>query len=410
LTIARGPLTTVSPTGTVSENDIGGNLKDFRILPNDTLLMANVEGLMLMHRDNRDASQRIMLRKGRCQKVAVGKDGTLWAACRDGLFSVQSPHQWQPVKWNGTRIYGTDLREDDSGGVWVGTISEGVFHFKENGETVHLSVENGLTTNETHAIFITSDTLWIANNRGLDRVVGTEVTFFGLQDGLEVNETNALLIDGGSVYLARHDGLVRFPTSLNPTNTAPPRLHLTAVMARDSALSADAMPVLTHDLNDLRITLAVAAFRSRGNTLVRYRLLGLDTAWAETIGNRADIRYNALAEGDFTFEAYALNEDGIRSAETIVLTFTVLPPLLPHMVVLPALRARNRGNRGRVLLVAHQAHSRTGRAGARGRQFAAHRAQSADEPAFPLQRTQLHSGTHLAEGRGQWTEIPRQIQ
>jgi ligand-binding sensor domain-containing protein len=326
LTIARGPLTTVSPTGTVSENDIGGNLKDFRTLPNDTLLMANVEGLMLMHRDNRDASQRTMLRKGRCQKVAVGKDGTLWAACRDGLFSVQSPHQWQPVKWNGTRIYGTDLREDDSGGVWVGTISEGVFHFKENGETVHLSAENGLTTNETHAIFITSDTLWIANNRGLDRVVGTEVTFFGLQDGLEVNETNALLIDRGSVYLARHDGLVRFPTSLNPTNTAPPRLHLTAVMARDSALSADAMPLLTHDLNDLRITLAVAAFRSRGNTLVRYRLLGLDTAWAETIGNRADIRYNALAEGDFTFEAYALNEDGIRSAETIVLTFTVLPP------------------------------------------------------------------------------------
>jgi ligand-binding sensor domain-containing protein/two-component sensor histidine kinase len=326
MTIARGPLTTVSPTGAVSENDIGGNMKDFRLLPGDSLLMANVEGLMLMHRENRDVTQRTMLRKGRCQKVALGKDGTVWAAFRDGVFKGESPRQLTPVEWSGTRVYATDLREDGSGGVWVSTISEGIFHFKENGETVHVSVENGLTSNETHAIFPASDTLWIANNRGLDRVVGTEVVFFGLQDGLEVNETNDMLVDVGNVFLATHDGLVRIPTSLNPVNTAPPRLHLTAVMARDSTLSAEAMRVLTHDLNDLRITLAVAAFRSRGTALVRYRLLGLDTAWAEAIGNRADIRYNALPEGDFIFEAYALNEDGIRSAETIVLTFTVLPP------------------------------------------------------------------------------------
>lgn len=326
MTIARGPLTTVSPSGIVSENDIGGNVKDFRLLPGDTLLMANVEGLMLMHRDNRDVAKRILLRKGRCQKVALGKDGRVWAAFRDGVFHGSSPRHLQPVLWNGQRVYATDLREDGSGGVWVSTISDGIFRFMENGETHHFSTENGLTTNETYAIFTANDTIWIANNRGLDRMVGSEVVFFGLQDGLQVNETNAMLVDGGKVFLATHDGLVIIPTSTDPTNNTPPRLHLTTVTARDSVLSPAATTVLTHDLNDLRITLHVASFRSRGTAVVRYRLLGTDTTWTETAGSRAEIRYNALPEGDFRFEAYAINEDGVRSAETVSFAFSILPP------------------------------------------------------------------------------------
>ncbi len=326
MTIARGPLTSVSASGSVSENDIGGNMKDFRVLADDTLLMANVEGLMLMHRDNMDVTKRILLRKGRCQKVALGKDGHVWAAFRDGVFHGSSPRQLQPVMWNGERVYATDLREDGSGGVWVSTISDGIFRFMENGETHHFSTENGLTTNETHAIFTVNDTIWIANNRGLDRMVGSEVAFFGLQDGLEVNETNAMLVDGGRVFLATHDGLVIIPTATDPVNRKPPRLHLTAVTARDSTLSSGLTNILTHDLNDLRITLHVASFRSRGAAVVRYRLLGIDTTWTETAGSRAEIRYNALPEGDFSFEAYAINEDGVRSEETVSFAFSILPP------------------------------------------------------------------------------------
>ncbi len=324
--IARGPLTTLSASGIFSESDIGGNMKDFRITGGDSLLMANVEGLMLMHRDNHDAAKRIMLRRGRCQKVALGENDHVWAAFRDGLFHGSNPYQLAPLLWNGSRVYATDLCEDGNGGVWAGTLSDGVFHVTKKGETRHFSTKNGLSGNEVYAICAVGDTLWVANNRGLDRMVGSEVAFFGLQDGLEVNETNAMLVDGGRVFLATHDGLVIVPTATDPVNRTPPRLHLTAVTARDSTLSPALTNILTHDLSDLHITLHVASFRSRGTAVVRYRLLGIDTTWTAATGSRADIRYNALPEGDFTFEAYALNEDGIRSMETIVLPFTVLPP------------------------------------------------------------------------------------
>lgn len=326
LLIARGPLTTVSPSVRVSESDIAGNLKDFRMMRDDTLLMANVEGLMLMHRDNRDAAKRKMLRRGRCQKVALGENDHVWAAFRDGLFHGSTPYRLAPLLWNGRRIYATDLCEDGNGGVWAGTLSDGVFHFSEEGSTRHFSTKNGLSGNEVYAICAVGDTLWVANNKGLDRMVGSEVTFIGLQDGLQLNETNALLVEGGKVYLATHEGLIIVPSDIDPVNHAPPQLHLNTVTARDSILSPSLTNTLSHDLSDLRFTLTVAAFRSRGTAVVRYRLQGLDTAWAEAIGNRADIRYNALPEGDFTFEAYALNEDGIRSLETIVLPFTVMPP------------------------------------------------------------------------------------
>ncbi len=51
---------------------------------------------------------------------------------------------------------------------------------------------------------------------------------------------------------------------------------------------------------------------------------GLDSKWTYT--NIPEARYNKLPAGNFTFEVYAMNHDGIWSSRPVIMGFTILPP------------------------------------------------------------------------------------
>jgi hypothetical protein len=185
---------------------------------------------------------------------------------------------------------------------------------------------NGLGSNDLHCIYVDGNSAWIAHSKGLDCLINGQLKHFNALDGMPLKEVSDILVLENQVYLTSHDGLTIVPLELKPINAAAPKLISNTISLRDSVVSDVQNASFSYNFNELKIDLSVLAFRSVGTAKVKYRLVGLDTTWREQTGNRIQILYNALPAGNFQFEAFAENEDGIRSEETISFSFCIAPP------------------------------------------------------------------------------------
>jgi hypothetical protein len=324
LLAARGAFSVLNH-GHLSETAVGGNTKGFVKWTDDTLLIATIHGLSMLYQDRKGQWQRKLMRNGFCRTVVVSTDRTIWAAFKDGVFYGDDKNL-EPFLKNAKPVYAADIAEDRVHNVWIATISNGLLKISGNQTVAEFNTSNGLASNDLHCISISNDTMWIAHAKGLDRHVNGVFHHFNLLDGMPLKEVNDILATDGLVYLASYRGLTVFPTNSEAENQTAPKLITNSISLGDSLVSNSENASFNYKFNELKVDFSVLAFRSRGSCKVKYRLIGLDTTWTEQTGNHIEIVYNALPAGEFEFEAFALNEDGVQSEETVSFSFTIKPP------------------------------------------------------------------------------------
>jgi ligand-binding sensor domain-containing protein len=324
LLAARGPLTVQKNNRPVDVLE-GGNAKDIVPLAGDTFLTATVTELAKLYPSQSGGWHRETLREGFCRKVAITSEGEIWAAFKDGVY-YGNDQNLQPFLKDGKPVFAADIQVDTSDNVWIATISNGLLKISDGKIIEEFNSSKGLGSDNLHCIALANDTVWIANANGLDRLVNESFQHFGLLDGMPLKEVNDLLVADGFVYLASHSGLTVLPTHTEAENQTAPKLITNAISLGDSLVSNTENASFNYTFNELKMDFSVLAFRSRGSCKVKYRLSGLDTAWSEQTGSHIEIVYNALPAGNFQFEAFALNEDGMQSEETVSFSFTINPP------------------------------------------------------------------------------------
>ncbi|MCF8277084.1 MAG: histidine kinase [Flavobacteriales bacterium] len=324
LLAARGSFS-IWKNGQIDEISVGGNAKDFVRWEGDTILIATVTELAKLHPTVDRKWERKQLREGFCRKVVITSKGEIWAAFKDGVY-YGNDLNLVPFLKDGKPVFAADIQIDSLDNVWIATISNGLFKVSEGKIIEEFNTSNGLGSDNLHCMALANDTVWIAHANGLDRFINGKFTHFGLLDGMPLKEVNDMLVSNGNVYLASHNGLTVVPSASIPTNATPPKLITNAISLGDSLISNSENASYNYTFNELKVDLSVLAFRSRGSCKVKYRLLGLDTNWAEQTGNHIEIVYNALPAGSFQFEAFALNEDDVQSEELVSFSFTINPP------------------------------------------------------------------------------------
>jgi len=80
---------------------------------------------------------------------------------------------------------------------------------------------------------------------------------------------------------------------------------------------------LSSSTNNITITLLGAALKSGGSFQYQYRLLGTDSSWVHVKASENQVRFTSLPSGKYIFEARVLNEDGIVSANTASIHFSI---------------------------------------------------------------------------------------
>jgi signal transduction histidine kinase/CheY-like chemotaxis protein len=258
--------------------------------------------------------------------------GRLWVANWYGIH-VREAGQWRHfTSHDGLRHNGTSyLAETPDGAIWIGYREPyGVSRLWLDGahyEFRHYSHLNGMHSDKVVSIAADrSGRLWVGTDRGLESFDGSRWVNYDRGDGLIWNDctATALFADAdGSIWTGTSRGISHFrPAGAGPRPPTAPAIVTSASLGKVGAPVGAAIAV-PYSQRAFHATFAALTFVNEESVRMRYRLLGLDSGWAET--DDRDAYYAGLRPGDYTFEVEAGVAPGSWSAPA-QFSFRIEPP------------------------------------------------------------------------------------
>ena len=224
---------------------------------------------------------------------------------------------------NGKEVYASSLGYKD-GRLYIATIGNGLW-IKENDSLRHFNTTNDLFSNTIVHTKLVRNHLWLFENSGIQifdtekcRILNyIELPKIGGADVFDVDEKN------GYAYLATADGLYKIPMKVQVEKKMPVG-YLEYVVAdnRDTLLKDKTN--LAHDMNDIQFFFSSPAYYDPQAVSFKYRLVGDDNDWQTTKPNERMLRFSSLPPGSYTFEAVAVNKNGLQQDHPIRFHFTIL--------------------------------------------------------------------------------------
>src|SRR5256885_9361616 len=117
-----------------------------------------------------DASVEGLLQDPHC--LLVDKAGRIWVGAGDDFVLCREGEEWRRYRISRhlARPYVTALVEEPDGTVWAGSISEGLFQFKE-GKLAAINASSGLSDNFVQSLLADREgNLWVGTGAGLNRL------------------------------------------------------------------------------------------------------------------------------------------------------------------------------------------------------------------------------------------------
>jgi len=269
-------------------------------------------------------------------------DGTVWVGTNDGIAVIQDDVVGTFGIQNG--LPGTFIFEifrDRAGQIWVGT-DVGLSLFKD-GRFLPLTVHNGLPSSDMYGIQEDeTGTFWVNHGSGvlsvkrseLIRCAGTDEVLvlrtYTKEDGLPVNsglggtQPVTWQTDDGRFWFATGGGLAAVdPVQIQRNEVAPP-VVMEDVRVDGKPVSKKQQIVLEPGWKRLSLDYAGLSFLVPERVRYRIMLTGYDEGWIET--TERSISYTNLSPGNYTFQVYACNNDGVWSTEPAELRVRVVTP------------------------------------------------------------------------------------
>ncbi len=262
---------------------------------------------------------------------------TLWIATSGGLsrLTPNSPIVNYPLP----NIV-TALAEDPSGVLWIATRGGALTRLASGHLTTlpPLSEEIAALTPDTHGFLWLRTTHGIARialadlNRCADNPCTPPISRYTTADGIPSIELASagspvlLTLPTGELWSTTRRGVAIADPQHLPLNLVPPLLALERFLVDDTEIPTT--PALNLPYNHTRFTMDYAAlsFTAPSEVRYRYRLQPFDPAWTEA-GPRRSATYTNLPPGAYAFRVQAINNDGLSSPPTTLLTFRIIPPI-----------------------------------------------------------------------------------
>ena len=239
----------------------------------------------------------------------------------------------------------TDIYEDSSGRLWVGTYQNGLFEFdrKKGKWTRCINEASGLLFNGVFGI--NEDTLgqlWLTTERGLSRINPKDLSvknfpLNAILPGYDITNDvrNLFKLEDGRFMTQLSNGVAIFdPKDLN-ANPFPPKVYLEEIAVNNpKAKKEEYTSILTygkkeiklnHQENRIRFKYIGLHYDNPLENTYAYKLEGYDNDWVQA-GTQRMVTYTNLSPGNYTFHVKAANSDGVWSTENTAITIIISPP------------------------------------------------------------------------------------
>ena len=216
----------------------------------------------------------------------------------------------------------TDIVADRTGGLWIGTVANGLLHYNSS-DSVVSAIDNfdGL---DISAIRNGNDScLWVSTLNGLIRYCPNQNSFehFYARDGIGGNQfyDRSSAVDSvGNLYFGGTHGITSFaPRNVNDKITAPILFQNlivhnravrpgTGIIDRDLKYSPDVH--LDYDNNSFGISFVAVDFCNNPRVTYRYMLEGVDERWIESSSSR-EAYYANVPPGTYKFHVGIIGDE-----------------------------------------------------------------------------------------------------
>ncbi len=317
------------------------HVRDLDLLSDQFLIVGNENGIHKFRKDAIPSTNKDLIpyiQKNRIYHkpvtaIAVDPRGNIWMGQLNGLAVMKgdSIADWSNRSYPLQRRI-NDIKISEKNLKWVATDGAGVVLISQD-TIININTTHGLPNDYCNQIFMEDDrSIWVATDHGLSNIslshpAGNLYTIqnYFTPDGLASNIVYDVIKDDHKLYIATYKGLtILDEENINPGKTIP-SIFITEFKTPLTIASKFGVDLsFPFDQNNIKIKFKSLHFRSCGNLLYQYRLLGLDTTWKYTKLNI--VRYPFLLEGDYSFQVRAQGMNGIWSDETATLDFTIQPP------------------------------------------------------------------------------------
>lgn len=265
-------------------------------------------------------------------KTIALPDGTLWLACRNGLWKYQNNNLYNYNQNNAllSKNICDMVMDEVTGALWLGINGVGVVKIL-NDSIWEITPKNGLISNSVTSLYSYGAYIWVGTRKGLSKIningneFNNQILNFSLQNGLIANEINDIIANKDHVYIATNKGLCYFNyIDYKPCSESP------KVKILNLTINGEIRPVVSdaieidYNSNQINIDYKSIYFKSRGNVNYRYRIVGLNKEWTYTVNLSAN--YPFLPPGNYIFQVEAANENGLWSENPTELKIKVDNP------------------------------------------------------------------------------------
>ncbi|HEX7988054.1 MAG TPA: ATP-binding protein [Duganella sp.] len=261
------------------------------------------------------------------QSACRDAGGRLWFAGRKGLLRLDKDGSWsRPLSARGDDVFrrvacdGNTLWLGDDTHLWYADTSapELVTRPFEH-EVMEGRLQQALLVDRRHW-------LWVSTDTGLMAWNGRRWRLFNQQSGMVWNDSNqnAIMEDhDGSIWVGTSKGLSHLlrPEELFAPRTIPLQLASASYGAIALSPAAAAAPWSGAALD---VQLNSPFYQNHESISYRYRLLGQEEQW--TTSQSGELRYAALAPGEYRLQAVADHGDLQTSSAMLELPLRISPP------------------------------------------------------------------------------------
>jgi Histidine kinase/Y_Y_Y domain len=220
----------------------------------------------------------------------------------------------------------TAIKKGRDNDLWIATSGGGIIQFRNDKVIRTITAYDGLTGDICSGLFIDSDEIWVATNKGINKIVfikdSFNITQFTTADGLASNTINAIYADSSKVYVGSSAGLTYFDKSFTEGKPSC-KLDILEAGADGKKINIDSSYTFPYNVLNIRFDFIAISFKSAGDVKYYYRLEGLDDRWNLT-GNTY-INFATLPPGTYKLQIKAKNKFGIESPVKSI-HITITPP------------------------------------------------------------------------------------
>ncbi|MCA6362240.1 MAG: histidine kinase [Bacteroidetes bacterium] len=238
----------------------------------------------------------------------------------DSLFSENHRDERLNVRINSIAVLPDGRRV-------MATLGKGIL-IDDSEEIISVGLKEGLPSMLVHTVMVDDKGLiWAGTSKGICaiHVMGKSVHVFPytLFNLFAPPGKQWPMVSKGAFVLKGWQDIIRCSTSSLSKKLPPPPVLIRKIVVNDSTIFAQTENGFGPDQVNIKISFAGLSYRLGGNVRYRYRLKPSDE-WIYT--NSHELTFPFLSHGQYKFEVYAQNENGVWSDMPAVFSFTIHPP------------------------------------------------------------------------------------